>query len=135
MPLFPPGENHPNAKLTEEIVCYILSSPKTAPDMAREVGVSKSLIGAIRAGKIWKHIPRSPINKSIMVEIARNLNSSRKKCLLSENQVRDIKRNLAIGGKGTKAALARKHGVSFDTVRDIERGRTWTFVEINGSTS
>jgi hypothetical protein len=50
------GERNNAAKLTTEQVLYVRSSPLGATAIARELGVSHSLIHNIRARKIWTHI-------------------------------------------------------------------------------
>lgn len=49
------------------------------------------------------------------------------KAKLTENDVKRIKRALADGQ--TQASLARAHGVSSYTIRDIARGNTWKDVQ------
>lgn len=54
------GENNRNAKLTASQVAKIKSShDKTIYQLADEYGVSKSLISAIRNGKVWQHLETS----------------------------------------------------------------------------
>ncbi len=54
------GESNRNAKLTANQVEKIRSSRgKTIYQLADEYGVSKSLISAIRNGKVWQHLEAS----------------------------------------------------------------------------
>ena len=46
--------------------------------------------------------------------------------VLKEEQVQAIRRGLAAGT--TKAVLAKEYGVSFWTIRDIETGKTWSWL-------
>lgn len=53
------GEDMYNAKLTEEAVRYIRSTPKIRGSdrkIALELGVSRPLVNLVRNGKIWKHV-------------------------------------------------------------------------------
>jgi len=50
------GEAHPIAKLNEEKVRYIRSSPLTQRQLGRELGVSSVTIANVRKGRIWKHV-------------------------------------------------------------------------------
>ncbi len=52
------GEKNPHAKLRECDVIEILSTPGRHVDMAAKFSVSPELIGQIRNGKAWVHIPR-----------------------------------------------------------------------------
>jgi hypothetical protein len=51
-----PGETHPKAKLTEDNVREIRSSPERNCDIARRFDVSKQTIEGIRKGRTWKHV-------------------------------------------------------------------------------
>jgi uncharacterized protein YjcR len=50
------GSRHHMAKLTEAQASAILHSSAPTADLAREYGVSQSLIKQIRRRDIWKHI-------------------------------------------------------------------------------
>ena len=54
------GEKAGNAKLTENQALRILSDPRPPAAIAREFGVRRQTVESIRAGRIWKHLPRSP---------------------------------------------------------------------------
>lgn len=54
----PPGENHPNAKLTEAQALEILSSALPLRPMASKLGVSVKTVNDIRLGRAWRHLPR-----------------------------------------------------------------------------
>lgn len=53
----PAGEAHPKAKLTDDDVIKIRSDPRMHKLIAEDYGVHPSLIGSIKSGKIWKHLP------------------------------------------------------------------------------
>lgn len=50
------GSSNGNSKLTEDLVRYILLSEDIDSVIARELGISKTNVGAIRKRKIWKHV-------------------------------------------------------------------------------
>jgi hypothetical protein len=56
----PKGEEHPNAKLTEDAVRAIRAEYATGETtqlkLAKKYGMGKSMIGYITAGTFWKHI-------------------------------------------------------------------------------
>lgn len=55
----PRGSNHPNSKLTEEIVKYIRTSPKRyglPTKLAKRFSVTPTLIRLIQKGSGWKHV-------------------------------------------------------------------------------
>lgn len=53
----PQGENHFRAKLTDDAVRLIRSSPKPHRALAKDFAVTKGLIGQIKRGLIWRHLP------------------------------------------------------------------------------
>ena len=50
------GEEHHNAKLTENDIRYIRSSDKSSYQIARELNVDSSTVRDIRRGKTWRHV-------------------------------------------------------------------------------
>ena len=50
------GTAHPKAKLTEELVASIKTSDASGRALAIELGVSRSLVTAIRRGEKWTHV-------------------------------------------------------------------------------
>ncbi len=50
------GERHPHAKLTEEAVRSIRSSSDGPAALAARHGVSRELVKAVRARRIWRHV-------------------------------------------------------------------------------
>ncbi len=50
------GSTNANAKLTEEQAKAIILDHRTNVAVAREYGVSQSLISAVRVGTAWKHL-------------------------------------------------------------------------------
>jgi hypothetical protein len=52
----PQGERHGQAKLTEDRVRYIRSSGRPPREMAREFGVSDTVVYLARQGRTWRHV-------------------------------------------------------------------------------
>jgi hypothetical protein len=52
----PRGEQHGQAKLTEEDVRYIRRSGRPPREMARELGVSDTVVYLARQGRTWRHV-------------------------------------------------------------------------------
>lgn len=50
------GVNHPNAKLNENIVRQIRGSNEPQKQLAARYGVAPSLVWAVRAGRVWRHV-------------------------------------------------------------------------------
>jgi hypothetical protein len=50
------GENHPCAKVTEDIVRAIRALPLTAKEIAAYFGCSTQIVYSIRTGKTWRHV-------------------------------------------------------------------------------
>ena len=53
------GEDHLNAKLTDERVLYIRRSGLGLIELSDQFGVSRSTIHRARTSRTWKHLPRS----------------------------------------------------------------------------
>jgi hypothetical protein len=51
------GEGNHQAKLTEETVRAIRASTASHAALSRELGVSSTLVCAIRQRKVWRHVP------------------------------------------------------------------------------
>lgn len=52
----PFGINNKTAKLTDEIVRHIRSSPATNKELGERLGVDASTISVVRSGKTWRHV-------------------------------------------------------------------------------
>lgn len=52
----PRGSGHGNAKLTEEAVSAIRADARPHPIVAKDYGVTASLIYQVRSGRIWAHV-------------------------------------------------------------------------------
>ena len=52
----PRGCQHPNARLTDDIVADIRADLRNHRQLAREYGIGKSTVGMIKAGVKWNHV-------------------------------------------------------------------------------
>lgn len=50
------GEDHHNARFTDDDVRYIRSSPKSNAELGREFGCARQVIGFVRRRITWKHV-------------------------------------------------------------------------------
>jgi DNA-binding XRE family transcriptional regulator len=135
------GVSNPKAKLTEDQVRYArrrLARGHLASDLARELGVTKTQIGAIKHRRQWKHLPERPdelprfYDHSFRVELrSKTRGESNGRSRLSEEKVRAIRSLLSQNPSSDRAyeeALARQVGVSRSTIQDIKHGRSWRHV-------
>lgn len=51
-----PGESNYNSKLTDDMVRMIRSSPKSAHQLSRELGIGRATISMARRGDTWRHV-------------------------------------------------------------------------------
>lgn len=105
----PLGEDRPDSKLTTSEINWIRSDARPYELIATEYGVSRSLVGHIKEGTKWAHVPVTgpvvvrPSNKAPeltarQVEILRHLKSGLR--------VREIARRLNIRSPGVSQQLA-----------------------------
>jgi hypothetical protein len=52
-----PGESHPNARLTTEIVRAIRASRESQSALAQRYGTTQANVSLIQNGKAWRHVP------------------------------------------------------------------------------
>lgn len=52
----PHGEQHPNAKLTDDIVRAVRQSGASSRVLAQRFGVERSAIKAVRSHRTWRHV-------------------------------------------------------------------------------
>lgn len=114
------GEDHGRAVLCEREVAAIRSrytgayGQQTA--LAREFGVSQSLVSKIVRGDLWRHSDnRSGSERHV---------SSQPKSRLTQADADEIRRRYA-GEYGQQVALAVEYGVTKKAVRDIIYGNTF----------
>lgn len=53
---YPKGSRHHNSFLNEEKVLRIYLDPRTQPVIARELGINRSTVFLIKAGRAWPHV-------------------------------------------------------------------------------
>lgn len=114
----PVGEAHGNAKLTDELVREIRTSPETGAAIARRLGMDRGTITALRRGKGWQHV-------AVETDPALRMHAGERHYAtkLTEEDVREI-RLAPVGGE----ALALLYGISVTALKDIRSGKTWRHV-------
>lgn len=100
-------------------VMAALETGRPGAEIAREFGISASLVSAIRHGRAW-----AELDPELPARLARH--SGRAKALTA-GQVALIKARLAGGGSSRK--VAAEFGVSASTIRAIALNKTWAEVE------
>jgi DNA-binding CsgD family transcriptional regulator len=100
-------------------VMAALEAGRGGRSIAREFGISPSMVSAIKHGRAWVELdPELP---------GRLAEKPRRGKALTARQVAQIKRRLADGASSRK--IAAESGVSASTVLAIARGDTWSEVE------
>ncbi len=125
------GEDHPNAKLTEEEITKIgkrFVAGASQHDLATELGVCASTIGNVIYRRTWKELT---LSESDSIGIAKALNRKRLgedvgSAKLTESQVLQIRE---LGSRGyTQRRIAALFGVAHPTIGMILRGKRWTHI-------
>jgi hypothetical protein len=110
------------AKLTEEIVKEILSSPLKSSELALQLGVPASCIRTVRRGGSWAHVERPAGYDELQAARKRGSwdrgSGARLRRLLSDDDVRSIR-----GSKETTVSLAQRFGICRDTASLIRKRR------------
>lgn len=122
------GEDHGNAKLTEEQVKEILTldGKMNQRDIAAKFGISQYVISKIMLGKLWRHIPREgpQPNRKLFPNRSRFKNGNRHPLAkLTETDVRTIR-----ASKDSRKKLAQQFGVSDVTITKIITRKSWRHV-------
>ena len=108
------GEKNVNAKLTNSQVRKILRdcSKYLVVDLAREYGVSSTVISYILSNKSWKHVKRKKVERKSHIKITPEI----KEKIIAEYSKKK-------GYEITYVSLAKKYGVSHQSIRDVVLGR------------
>ena len=114
----PVGENHGNAKLTDELVREIRTSVESGAAIARRLGMDRGTINGLRRGKGWEHVALETDPALRRHAGERHYNTT-----LTAEEVREI-RLAPVGGK----ALALLYGISEGALKDIRAGKSWRHV-------
>ena len=96
-------------------------------ELAKENGVGRTTISAIRNGKIWKHVPFGVEIKPIKKE-ASFQGESAPNSKFTKEEVLDIKNDPRLYQWGGIAVIAREKGTHPTTVSHIKHGRNWKHV-------
>lgn len=119
------GEGHGMVKLTEGQAKEIYLAPGAFSALARQYGVHRDTIIAIKKGRLWKHFTAelgpAYFNPKRRRPTGEHFNSENRK--LTEELVKQI--FYATGGRG---AIARAFNVSGPTVRKIKQRTTWRHI-------
>ena len=121
------GENSSNAKLNNEKVLSIknkLSEGFKLIDLAREFGVSTTVISNIKRGLTWSHIKTSA-EVSLKLQ---DLTNKHKRLNLSEDLVRKIKEEINSGKKMTD--ISAEYGLGYTCISGLKYGNFYKSVTI-----
>lgn len=123
----PRGDEHHNALITGEIARDIVNQRNKgigSSDLAKRYGISRTVVKGIVRGTMWAadtaDIPR---NVPKWTGQSGGRNGSAK---LDEHKVRQIVKEVTTGT--SVKDLAEEYGVSYQTVWNIVKGKTWTTV-------
>ncbi len=100
-------------------VMAALEAGRTGASIAREFGISPSMVSAIKRGHAW-----SQLDPDLPARLAGN---PRRGKTLSAPQVAQIKRLLLAGRSSRNVAV--EFGVSPSTIQSISQGKTWAEIE------
>jgi DNA-binding CsgD family transcriptional regulator/uncharacterized protein (DUF433 family) len=104
-------------------VMAALEAGRPGESIAREYGISPSMVSAIKRGRAWTDLdPDLPARLSAKPQQGKALTAS---------EVAQIKQRLLAGQSSRKVAVA--FGVSASTILAIARGKTWADVAPRGS--
>ncbi len=118
----PKGADNPASKLTDEIVSDILKDTRSHRDIAKFYGVSLPVIGSIKRGKTWQHVPgrrEECIGKSATDERRRA-----KTAKMTPDKVRAIRADTR-----KYINICAEYGISPAAVSCIKNRRTWSDVD------
>lgn len=123
------GEAHGNSKLTNKLVAEIrtrLAAGTTRQaDIAREFGITQTVVSAIGRGRAWRGVgPAIPTSRKPVGGVCGEAVHCAR---LTADDVRAIRGRYADGGI-SQAALAREYGVTQGGVQAVLARRTWKHV-------
>ncbi len=127
------GENTGSAKLTDDAVRDIVAkwnAGETQPALAREYGVTDTIVSAICRGKSWKHLGLVDPSSVVPGPLIGERNPFAK---LTDASAREILVRLRAGESQT--ALAKEFGVLQGTISKLYLGRTWKHITALASPS
>ena len=108
------GESHSRVKLTGEQVVAIKLDPRTHREIAGDYGISLGYVHSLKVGRAWSEIGGESVRNGY-ARGERNANS--KLTYEAAEEIRSDERSIS--------EIARKHGVSRATVRNIKRNLIW----------
>lgn len=107
------GAGHYRAKFSEADIVEIIESAATGRSLAARFGVSESTIAKIRNGRRWKPLTRDHAR-------SRRRGAGHPAARITDADARAI---YASGESG--ATLARRYGISQQSICGIRKGRSW----------
>lgn len=113
------GEDSSRAKLTEEQARAVLIDPRPSSRIAADYGVKASTIGSIKARESWRSIEDVEPVKAKRVSPRKGVSDK-----ITPDIVREIRTSTETG-----KALAKKFGITPQTVCDIRKRRSWAHIE------
>jgi hypothetical protein len=105
------GEDHNQAKLTEDQAMEIRASDEQGKTLAERYGVTQTTISEIQKGKSWQHLPTT------------NKHSTNKTHKLAEVDVIAIRHS-----SEDSNVLAKRYGISRRSIDDARYGRSWVYL-------
>lgn len=112
------GSEHGMAKLTEDLVQEIKTSPESGAVIARRLGMTRGTINRIRRGNGWQHVAVE-MDRSAWVQAGEQHHGAK----LTEAQVREI-RDAPQGTHG----MALHYGISYSALKNIRARKSWRHV-------
>ena len=109
--------------LDEDDVLEIRASGRGTAALARRFGISQTMVGRVRAGIAWAHVPwEDGTAPQSMGPSPRGIGT-----VLDESIVREIRR-LIDEDEMTFGQIARRYDVCAATISGINTGRIWNWV-------
>lgn len=112
------------AKLTEEVVKEIklrLAGGEYQAAIARELNLARTTVCDIARGRSWKHVLPHLVFTDSVPKGSRHWSLK-----LDEDQVKEIKKRLK--GRETFTSIGKDFRVSYATISDIAKGKTWRHI-------
>lgn len=117
------GTRNGQAKLTNESVLEIcilyLTGKWSTYKIAKHIGISQSVVKGVLSGTAWQHLILPDLREKLDAEVEKH-----KLRKLTARKVSSI-RSLHAAGNYSRQNLAEKFGISYWTICDILRGKTW----------
>ncbi len=117
----PAGQDHNQAKLTDEDVLAIRASKERTISLAKHYGISRMTVYRIRNNLAWKHIPTTTAYVDGRLVGVRGAEHGM--AALTEDDVRAIR-----SSQEKRSIIAAKYGVGASNISKIRARETWRHV-------